>query len=109
MDKIKTSKKHQIYLEKLAKADLDKVKGLKRSNPLKELSDSNQTAMAVFECLLNNDAEGAMEMIELYLKAKNKTKLRKEVNLHKSTMYSALKHRNPTMKTLAKIMHSSSH
>jgi DNA-binding phage protein len=109
MDKIKTSKKHQTYLEKLAKADLDKVKGLKRSNPLKELSDSNQTAMAVFECLLNNDPEGAMEMIELYLEAKNKTKLRKEVDLHKSTMYSALKHRNPTMKTLAKIMHASSH
>lgn len=109
MDKKKTSKKHQKYLEKLANTDLDKVKGLKRSNPLNELSDSNQTAMAVFECLLNNDPEGAMEMIELYLEAKNKTKLRKEVNLHKSTMYSALKHRNPTMKTLAKIMHSSSH
>lgn len=109
MDKIKTSKKHQIYLEKLAKVTLDKVKGLKRSNPLKELSDSNQTAMAVFECLLNNDPEGAMEMIELYLEALNKSKLRREVNLHKSTMYSALKHRNPTMKTLAKIMYTSAH
>lgn len=107
MDKTKTLKKHQIYLEKLAKVNLEKVKGLKRANPLKELSDANQTAMAVFECLLNNDPEGAMEMIELYLEACNKSKLRKKVNLHKSTMYSALKHRNPTMKTLAKIMHAS--
>lgn len=109
MDKTKTSKKHQRYLEKLAKVDLDKVKGIKRSNPLKELSDSNQTAMAVFECLLNNDPEGAMEMIEIYLEALNKSNLRKKVNLHKSTMYSALKHRNPTMKTLAKIMYSYAH
>lgn len=109
MDKTKPSKKHQIYLEKLAKADLNKVKGLKRSNPLEELADPNQTAMAVFECLLNNDSEGAMEMIEIYLEALNKSKLRRQVNLHKSTMYSALKHRNPTMKTLAKIMYASSH
>jgi len=109
MDKTKTSRKHQISLEKLAKADLNKVRGLKRSNPLKELCDLDQTAKAVFECLLNNDPEGAMEMIEIYLEAINKSKLRREVDLHKSTLYSALKHRNPTMKTLAKIMYASSH
>ena len=55
--------------------------------------------MAVFECLLNNDPEGAMEMIEIYLEALNKSKLRREVSLHKSTLYSALKYRNLTMKT----------
>lgn len=109
MDKIKTLKKHQTSLEKLAKVDLDKVRGLKRSNPIKELADPNQTAMAVFECLLNNDPTGAMEMIQLYLDATNKSKLRNEVALHKSTMYSALKHRNPTIKTLAKIMHTCAH
>lgn len=109
MDKTKTSGKHQISLEKLAKVDLDKVKGLKRSNPIQQLADSDQTAMAVFECLLNNDPEGAMEMIELYLDATNKSKLRNEVALHKSTMYSMFKHRNPTIKTLAKIMHTCSH
>ncbi len=109
MDKIKTSKKRQISLEKLAKADLGKLKNLKRTHPLRELVDPKQTAMALLECLLNNDPEGAMEMIELYLNALNKAKLRKEVDLHKSTMYSALKHRSPTMKTLAKIMYSSAH
>lgn len=109
MDKTKTSKRHQAYLEKLAKVDLDKTKGLKRSHPLKELADPNQTAMAVFECLLNNDPEGAMEMIEIYLEALNKSKLGRETNLHKSTLYSALKHRNPTMKTLAKIMYAYAH
>lgn len=109
MDKTKTLKKHQTYLESLSKADLNKLPGLKRSTPLKELTDSNMTAMAVFECLLNNDPEGAMEMIEIYLEALNKTKLRQATKLPKSTMYSALKHRNPTMKTLAKIMYTAAH
>lgn len=109
MDKAKTLKKHQTYLEKLSKADLNKVKGLKRAHPLKELADPNQTAKAVFECLLNNDPDGAMEMLGLYLSARNKSKLRRDADLHKSTLYSALKHRNPTIKTLAKIMHASGH
>lgn len=109
MDKIKTSKKHQAYLKKLANVDLDKVEGLRRADPLEDLADPDQTAKAVFECLLNNDPEGAMEMIEIYLEARNKAKLRKRSNLPKSTMYSALKHRNPTIKTLAKIMYASTH
>lgn len=109
MDKIKTSKKHQASLAKLSMTNLDKVKGLKRANPLKELTDQDKIAMAVFECLLNNDPEGVMEMVEIYLSALNKTKLRKKTHLHKSTMYSALKHRNPTIKTLSKIMYTSAH
>lgn len=109
MGKTKTSRKHQTYLESLAKADLDKVSGLRKASPLKDLTDEQQISMAVFECLLNNDPEGAMEMIEIYLEAMNKAKLRRETKLPKSTMYSALKHRNPTIKTLAKIMYASTH
>jgi DNA-binding phage protein len=108
MQRQKTSK-HQTYLKRLAKIDLDKLKGLRRADPLKELTDPYQTAMALFECLQNNDPDGAMEMIEIYLEALNKAKLRKRTNLPKSTMYSALKHRNPTIKTLAKIMYASTH
>ncbi len=92
-----------------AKVDLDKIKGLSRVYPLKELSDPQQTALAILECLQNNDPEGAMEMIAIYLDAVNKSRLRLKSKLPKSTMYSALKHRNPTIKTLAKIMHASTH
>lgn len=109
MVKQRTLKKHQASLEKLAMVNLNKVKGLKRANPLKELADQEKIAMAIFECLLNNDPEGVMEMVEIYLSALNKTKLRRETHLHKSTMYSALKHRNPTIKTLSKIMYASVH
>ncbi len=50
-----------------------------------------------------------MEIIVIYLDALNKAKLRKQTDLPKSTMYSALKHGNPTIKTLAKIMYDSTH
>lgn len=93
--------------ESLSKINLDKVKGLKRADPLKELLDVDKTALAVFECLLNNDPEGAMEMVEIYLDAVNKSQMRKKTKLPKSTMYSALRHRNPTIRTLAKIISSS--
>ena len=110
MGKTMTSKKHVDSSPKrsvkLKLEDFDKVK---RLHPLKELADSGQTAAAVFECLTNNDPEGAMEMIELYLEAVNKATLMKKTHLPKSTMYSAFRHRNPTIKTLAKIMYLASH
>lgn len=109
MAKTKTSNKHQTYLKNLAKAKLDKVSGLRKADPLKDLTDEKQISMAVFECLLDNDPEGAMEMISIYLEAMNKSKLRRKTKLPKSTMYSALKHKNPTIKTLAKIMYVSTH
>lgn len=84
--------------------DLGKIPGLTKANPLKELLDPQQTALAILECLQNNDPEGVMEIIGIYLNALNKASLRKQTDLSKSTMYSALKHRNPTIKTLAKIM-----
>ena len=109
MGKTKTSKKHQRSLVKSPKINLDKIKSLTRTQPLKELIDPQQTALAILECLQNNDPEGVMEMITIYLDALNKTRLRHKTKLSKSTMYSALKHRNPTIKTLAKIMHASTH
>lgn len=110
MDKTKTSKRPEVSSQKPKKElRLVDFEGVKRTNPLKDLADPDLVAQAVFECLLNNDPEGAMEMIEIYLEALNKTKFRKKTRLAKSTMYSALKHRNPTMKTLAKIMYASTH
>jgi len=109
MGKAKTSNNHQKHLENLAKLDLDKVQGLHKGEPIKDLVDDQQIFLAIFECLRNNDPEGAMEMIEIYLDAMNKTKMRRASKLPKSTMYSALKQRNPTIKTLAKIMYTSTH
>jgi DNA-binding phage protein len=109
MVKKKTLSKRRKSLEKSKKLDLSKVKGVSRANPLEQLTDPKSTALAILECLQNNDPEGVMEMIAIYLNALNKAKLRKRTELPKSTLYSTLQHRNPTIKTLAKIMYTSTH
>lgn len=109
MDKTRTSKKQQTYSETLRGIDLTKIPGIRRANPLKHLTDPKLTGLSILECLLNNDPEGVMEMIEIYLHAVNKKKLLKKTKMPKSTMYSALKHRNPTIKTLCKIMYNATH
>ena len=108
MGKTKILKKHEASLPKqeieLRLEDFDKAK---RIHPINELADPDQTAKAVFECLMDNDPQGAMEIIEMYLEAVNKASLMRVAKLPKSTMYSAFRHRNPTIRTLAKIMSSS--
>lgn len=107
MGKKKISKKRKRSSGKSRRVNLTKVPGLTRANPLKELIDPKKTGLAILECLQNNDPEGVMEMVAIYLNALDKAKLRAKNKLPKSTMYSTLKHRNPTIKTLAKIMHDS--
>lgn len=102
MDKTKT-KKGQRSLGKPLKLDLAKGPVLKRANPLKELIDPEKTGLAILECLQNNDLEGVMEMISIYLDALDKAQLRKKNKLSKSTLHSALKHRNPTIKPLQRL------
>ena len=77
----------QRSLAKPAQLNLAKVPGLTRANPLKELTDPEKTGLAILECLQNNDPEGVMEMISIYLDALDKAQLRKKSKLPKSTMY----------------------
>lgn len=81
----------------------------KEHNPSKYLTNPENIGRAIVECLENNDPEGVMEVIAIYLEAVNKTKLSQASDLSRQTVYSALKHRNPTVKTLAKLMYSYAH
>lgn len=78
-------------------------------NPIKNLLDPNRIGAAIMECLLENDTEGVLEIIETYLYAVDKTQFLKEAKIPRSTAYNVFKRRNPTIKTLAKIMHASTH
>lgn len=109
MDKTKISKKQETISEKLANVNLDKVPGLKRYHPLKNLADENKIGKSILECLKNNDPEGVMEIISIYIEALNKTNLRKKGNIPKSTFFHSIKNKNPTIKTLAKLFYSCSH
>ena len=57
----------------------------KKHNPSKNLANTDLIAKAVFECLLENDPDGAVEMIKIYLEAVNKTAILEKGDLHKST------------------------
>lgn len=73
-------------------------------SPTDELLDENFIAQAVWECLKNNDPEGVVEIIQSHLRVVNKSKAAHDTDLPRSSMYNALKGRNPTIKTLAKLV-----
>lgn len=70
----------------------------------KRLIDEKFIGEAIFDCLKNNDPEGVMEIIEIYLNAINKVKAAEVNKLSRATMYKAFKKKNPTIKTLAKLI-----
>lgn len=69
--------------------------------------DINKMGAAIMQCFIENDTEGVLEIIEGYLYAVNKTQFLKEAHVPRSTAYNFFKRRNPTIKTLAKIIHAS--
>lgn len=73
-------------------------------SPTKKLLDEDFIAQAVWECLKNNDPQGVVEIIESHLEAVNKVKAAQMANLSRATMYHAFKGKNPTIKTLAKLV-----
>lgn len=116
MDKKRISRRRKNSLsrkrmspQKVAKFSIKEEANLKEYDPLKNLLDINKMGAAIMQCFLENDTEGVLEIIENYLYAVNKTQFLKEANVPRSTVYNFFKRRNPTIKTLAKIMHASTH
>lgn len=87
---------------------IQKNANLKEYDPVKNLLDINKMGAAIMQCFIENDTEGVLEIIETYLYALNKTQFLKEAKVPRSTVYNFFKRRNPTIKTLAKILHNAS-
>ncbi len=75
-------------------------------SPTDTLLNEDFISRAVWECLKNNDPEGVMEVIAAHLEAVNKTQLAKKVSMARSTLYHSLRGKNPTVTTLAKLIHA---
>lgn len=107
MDKRKISQNQK----NASKYNWDKMPGVTRWDPLKELLDEKRMGESIVECLKNNDPEGVMEMIQIYVDAlaTQKKRLREKNNMPKSTMYHSLRNKNPTIKTLAKWVYGCVH
>jgi DNA-binding phage protein len=84
---------------------LKKSAAVRESNPTEELLDEDLISRAIWECLKEGDPEGVIEILETYLYAVNKSRVAKEASVARSTVYS-LKGGNPTIKTLAKLVHA---
>lgn len=105
MAKAKTSTKPIKYLKEIGK--LNPKAKIEQWDENKRLLNKDFLGKAILECLLNNDPEGVMEVVSIYLDTLNKVKLSKRAKVPRATLYHSMKNKNPTIKTLAKIVHTS--
>ena len=69
--------------------------------------NKNEVAKALLECLIDNDTETFMEILDAYLSV-NRTQIAQRTKLTRATVTQAFsKKGNPTLKTIAKIVHES--
>lgn len=106
MAKTKTLQKQKKSSGNIPRLRLKKGKQLKKHDPFKTLLNEKLIAQAFWECLKENDPEGALEIIFAHLNALSKVDLAKEAELSRSTIYYSLKSKNPTLKTVAKLIHA---
>ena len=104
MNKKKTLKKHEFSLDDLQPIKIDESK-LHASKASELFKNKNEVAKALLECLIENDTETFMEILDAYL-CVNRTKIAYKTNLTRATITQAFsKKGNPTLKTIAKIVH----
>ena len=61
----------------------------------------------IIQCLKNNDPDGVMKVISEYILTFNKTQIAKHASIPRTTLYHSLRCKNPTVKTLAKLVYAS--
>ena len=106
MSKIKTSKKQKDSMVLLPKRKLKAGVKVTSFNPSKYLNNEKFIAEVIWECLKNNDPEGVMEALEVYFETVNKSRFSDESKVPRSTLYHSLAKKNPTLKTLAKLVNA---
>ena len=107
MNKKKTSKKPEFSLADLPRFDISGEKGITEFKPEEFFKNQKKVAEALFQCLMENDTEAYIEILDSYLRV-NRSQVAKNTDLSRSTVSLALsKKGNPTLKTIAQIVHES--
>ena len=78
MAKAKTLLRRKKFLENIPKLRLKEGVKLSKHDPFKTLLDEKLIAQAFWECLKENDPQGAMEIINAHLNALTKVQFAKE-------------------------------
>ena len=107
MGKTKTFGRSKKSLRRTPKLRLKKGVKIQRHNPFKTLLNEKLIAQAFWECLKDNDPDGAMEVLNAHLNALNKVVLAKDAEVSRTTIYNSFKNKNPTLRTVAKMIHCS--
>jgi DNA-binding phage protein len=105
MPKQKTSNKQDFCLDDMPIAKLKPGIVTEPCHPGKIFKDHTRVGDALLECLVENDTEAFIEILNAYLRV-NRRRVAKGAHLARSTVQQALSGKgNPTLKTLAKIVH----
>ncbi len=105
MNKKKTLKKRTFTLDDLQPIKILDESKLHDSKASEFFKNKNEVAKALLECLIENDTETFMEILDAYL-CVNRTQVAQKTNLTRATVTQAFsKKGNPTLKTIAKIVH----
>lgn len=105
MLKKKTSKKQGFSFKDMQETKITNKKNISTWNVEDSFSDPSKVGMALLQCLIDNDTKTYIEILESYLRI-NKFQVAKKANVSRSTVQLAFsKSGNPTLKTLAKIVH----
>lgn len=110
MDKTRTSMKRRSSMKntqfKKATRKIKAGMGIDTYDPTEALLDEERIGRAIWECLKEGDSEGVIEVIQIHLEACNKTQLAKDAHIPKTTLYHSFRSKNPTIRTLAKLVHA---
>jgi DNA-binding phage protein len=105
MNKKKILKKREFTLDELQPIEVLDESKLHDSKASEFFKNKNEVAKALLECLIDNDTETFMEILDAYLSV-NRTKVAQRTKLTRATVTQAFsKKGNPTLKTIAKIVH----
>ncbi len=107
MVKTKILTKQEKYSPKAL--NLKNPEEFRMHHPEETLLDEKSVGEAILECLKENDTESLIEILEGYLSALNKSKFSRDSKVPRRTLYHSLRKGNPTIKTLAKIVHAACH
>lgn len=112
---IKMSKKRISTKRGFSLEDLEEIKwgqaGKKRARSLPEVDtkssfrDTGLVGKALLKCLIDNDPENYMNVLDSFVEV-NKKRVAEGANIARATVHNAFsKKGNPTLKTIAKIVH----
>ncbi len=107
MTKKKTSRKQSFCFEDTPIVRSKKAAVLSKHKPADFFKYHDKVAIALLESLEENDAGAFLEILDAYLKV-NRAQVARETDLSRTTVQKALSAEgNPTIRTIAKIVHQS--